>query len=128
MSKYTIQINSLTCHAASDPDGTDNVWFFYQSDGGVPVRYPFGAMKTNDMSPQSVWRFISTDADGWPPVVVSFDHDLQITVWDQDLGIDISITDFIGNLDITPTSTSGDSPDVTNGASSRYTFNWSWVN
>jgi hypothetical protein len=121
MSKYTLRLNSLTCHSTSDPDGGDEVWFLYQADGGVPVRYPYGAVKTNSMDPNDVWSF---GTDAWPPIELSFEHDVQITLWEQDLRLDISLTDFLGNLDITPASADGNSPDLTNGDSSRYTFNW----
>lgn len=125
MSNYSIQINSITCKAVSDPSSKDEVWFFYQPDGGVPVRYPYGAIKTNSMGTNDIWDL--TDNPDWPPVVASFDHDLQITLWDQDLRLDVSLTDFLGNLDITPSSTAGNSPELTNGDSSGYIINWKWV-
>ena len=125
MANYTLKIESITCKRPSGIDGTlkDEVWFFYQPDAGVPVRYPYGAVKTNSMGAGDVWNLGQPEGDpDWPPLEVSFDYDLMITLWDQDLRLDISLSDFLG-LFCFATGDSG-SADFTNGDGSSYNITW----
>jgi hypothetical protein len=126
MANFTLKIESIICQHTSDLDGVlkDEVWLFYQPDGGVPVRYPYGAIKTNSMAAGDVWTLGQPpDNPEWPPLEVSFDYDLQITLWEQDHALDISTTDFLGSFCFTGAESG--SADVSNGDSSKYTITWS---
>ena len=122
MSTYTLEIETITCNTYSDAYGSnDEVWLFVQPDAGVPVRYPFAVLKTNSMTDKQVWTL---GTDDWPPLICSFEYDLQITLWDQDRDLRIDRTDFLANFNFDPDSNDSISMTAGNGNSSSYSIKW----
>jgi len=93
-----IIITSITCNGTSDVGNTnDEVYIIYQADGGVPVRTPLAPQNMNTQSdPRSntlhVWDVNLT---------LSFDHEVLVTLWDQDSTLVQSASDFLVNFDFT---------------------------
>ena len=124
MATYTISMSSITCNQTSDLNAHDEVWILYQIDAGAPLRYPYEPRSTVSMAPGDVLTF---GADDHPPLQMTYEHDVSVTLYDQDSRIDLGLTDFLGTRDFGNSSNAASEPTsatVTNGDSSSYTLVW----
>lgn len=120
MGNYKIKIEKIHCVQHSDPDQHDEVWLLAQSDGNVIQRYPPQATSTHSM----------TDGDDWviDDFTIEFDGCSNLTLYEQDLKLDISLTDFLGCTRFTSGASASSSPRIcTNGTSSNYEVYFSWA-
>lgn len=102
MSKTQIQITKIECLQVSEPFG-DNVYLICQADGGVPIPYPPGIMKLKSdphhMSNNETWP---SDPPLSPPLKLSFEYEVLVTLWDSDVDDDPTVASFLGSQDFTP--------------------------
>lgn len=122
---HRIRIVAIVCWTASDAYGShDEVFMLCQSDGGAPIRVPPPPFTTvslksyeADNDPDgSYWNFDGTD---WPELILEFENEVNITLWDQDHKLDPNSADYLGNAELT----NGDTPSPIycgNGDSSIY--------
>ena len=122
----SVQITKIECTTTSEmanSGGADEVFLICQSDGGATLRYPYPPFKTNSMDNGDTWLLDGTD---WPELVLEFIHDVNVTLWDQDIKIDPNQTDFIGNFCVNGSDMA--SPvEITNGDKSQYTVHFKTV-
>ncbi len=135
MAVQTIQVTSINIEEASDSDNFDEVFLFFQADGGTPIRYPFipnTALPSSDNN-----EFELGLADGRLPLFVSFEHTLQIVAYEKDFGPIVSGTaDFIGSCNILPESqgetvtlcsTADGDDDSLTAHRSQVAVTWKWA-
>jgi len=130
MPSYTVQIDKITVQSVSDPTGNnDEVFLLCQSDAAVPLRVPPQPVVTQSMGSGSgaVTTWYPTDVDG-NPVLVTFDHGMTISLWDQDESWNVNKSDFLGVGSFHESSDDSNNFTVTNGDSSNYTIYWTRKN
>lgn len=101
--KTKIQITKIHCNSTSEP-GSDELYLICQADGGIPVVYPPG-LANFSKHPYS----ISAGQDWTLPdgevatvdCVLSFEHEVLVTLWDSDLDDDLTVSSFLGSYDYT---------------------------
>src|SRR4051812_33023631 len=102
MSTTQIQITKIECIQVSEAN-SDEVYLICQADGGVPIPYPPGIMKLKS-NPQSM-----SNGETWPsdpplapPLKLSFEYEVLVTLWDSDVDDDPTVASFLGSQDFTP--------------------------
>lgn len=115
MGKYKVSIDKIVCLESADPNGHDEVWLLAQGDAGTPNRYPQAATATYSMnsSGESTWMI---DGD----FTFEFDRSAILTLYEQDLKLDISTTDLLGNARFTSGAGASGTKSCTNGDDSSY--------
>lgn len=113
-SSHRIQINSIKCNSTSET-GHDEVYIVYQADAGIPIRYPlvpgYNAMEKGD-----TWDLT---------LELSFDHEVLVTLWDQDISYLSRYSDFLINCDFTVAAFNGQSTlsyNMINNNGANYTI------
>ena len=125
MGAYKIRIDSIYCAAQKDAKGNAEVWLLAQSDGGAPVRYPQAAMSSHSMDVGDTWEI--------GDLVLEFDGCCNLTIYEQDLGLDVNLTDFMGCARFTSGADASTAKVATNGTDSgehdysKFTIQFSWA-
>ena len=92
----SIKITSIQCHGTNDTGGfNDEVYIIYQSDAGLPIRFPlFGSQNMNTSADSG-----SNTVQQWNvDLVLDFDQEVLVTLWDSDEGT-AKRSDFLINCD-----------------------------
>jgi len=77
--RHSLTIDSITCNGTGGSDGDDEVFIVYQVDAGLPVRHPVrGNQKMNTKDKGDT---VKTWAPG---LTIAFDHEVLVTLLDQD--------------------------------------------
>lgn len=129
----TIKITQVEVADSGDADNRDEVILICQSDAGAPVRVPF---KPGSSLPSNQSHPIPFDGTDYPPVFITFDHTVTITVYDQDSGAARGTNDFGGAFWIDSFSDPGE-VEVSNGKDgsaiqegqkrAAYKIKWEWA-
>lgn len=116
----SIKITSIVCHGTSDVGGTnDEVYIYYQADAGLPVRYPATSYQRMNTSANSSNDVVKTwDVD----LVLNFDHEVLVTLWDQDIEGLNNQSNFLINCDYTSDNPPA-SYNMKNHNGANYTIN-----
>jgi hypothetical protein len=101
MSKHSVQINSIQCNATSEHDvtGGDELYLTCQADGGLPIRVPGDPNTSHSMEKGYTWKLDN--------LVLNFDYEVLLTLWDHDLNDDPNLATFLQNYDFVPGGVSG---------------------
>lgn len=101
--KNKIQITSIECKGTSEPS-SDEVYLICQADGGVPLFYPVGIAQLSahpqsmsPTAPDNVWTLPTGDT----ALVLNFDHEVLVSLWDSDVDDDLTVSSFLGSYDYT---------------------------
>ena len=116
--KNSIKITSIQCYGTSEA-GNDEVYIYYQADAGLPVRYPttsYQRMSTSADSSDDVVQTWNID------LVLDFDNEVLVTLWDQDLEGDNNVSEFLVNCDYTSSNPPA-SYNMKNHNGANYTLN-----
>ncbi len=104
MSKTVVQLDSIKCNQTSEP-GHDEVFLICQSDGGLPLFIPPGlwklSTKAHPMANGDSWSPLDRDGQ---PYMLSFEHNLIISLWDADVNDDPTVSSYLGNVHFSPAS------------------------
>lgn len=92
----SIKITSIQCHGTSELGNlNDEVYIIIQADAGLPIRFPIvGTQNMNTSSDSSNDTKQTWDVN----LVLDFDHEVLVTLWDSDPGTDRT-SDFLINCD-----------------------------
>lgn len=90
---HSVTIDSITCKSTTE-SGNDEVFIVYQVDAGVPVRHPVSGYQRMATKANASDDVVST----WlPTLTVDFDHEVLVTLWDQDARTGWNKADFLIN-------------------------------
>jgi len=88
-----IKIESIKCLSASENAGPkefhDEIFLICQADGGVPIRYPHDLASSKPLTANETW--ILDD----PELVLTFQYEVLITIWDVDVSYDPTVSTFL---------------------------------
>lgn len=140
MAEVAFKITRIQCLATSDPNGTDEVFFYLQSDADSWIRYPQAAPAVMRMVPKPerdesyinqpmddndnpAYCDLAPGQDGIPAMMAQCDSCVQITAMDMDHVGDSDTTDYLGTACLMVSQASG-SLVMTNGLSSYYVLDF----
>ncbi|WP_257558497.1 hypothetical protein [Sphingobium sp. CFD-2] len=83
-----VRIDRIECQAQKDAKGEAEIWLLAQSDGGMHVRYPAGPVAAQNISEGGTWQIGDLELE--------FEGCCNLAIYEQDLNVDISLTDFQG--------------------------------
>ncbi|MGO1242877.1 MAG: hypothetical protein ACTMH4_02260 [Sphingobacterium sp.] len=121
MSKqHSIRIKSIYCGGTSGDKGTssDELYLVCQSDAGIPVRVPAGFNKSYSMQKGKTWEL---------DLVLGFDYEVLVTLWDHDLPFDPNTADYLQSYDFVAGSGSGSTKPLKNLDGAEYTINFTYI-
>lgn len=98
MSKHSIKITSIYCKTPSErniSDG-DELYLECQADGGFSVHFPSGINQAHNMESGDTWNI--TDDNG-EPLILNFEYEVLITLWDHDLNDDPNAATYLQSVD-----------------------------
>jgi hypothetical protein len=99
--RHSVTIDSISCKGTGGSDGDDEVFILYQVDAGMPVRHPVRGNQKMNKSADSKNNVVQT----WKPgLTLNFDHEVLVTLLDQDTlfkksGSDFDGPDFLVNVE-----------------------------
>lgn len=96
MSKHSIQVTSIICNSTSESGITDGdeVYLVCQADGGFPIRVPAKLNSSENMKAGDTWNI-----DG---LVLNFEYEVLVTLWDHDLNYDPNLATYLQSIDFEP--------------------------
>lgn len=120
MSKHSMKVTSIHCNATSEPNisAGDEVYLVCQADGGLPIRIPAGANKSQNMKKGDTWTLND--------LVLNFQYEVLVTLWDHDLNYDPNLATYLQSYDFEPGTGSG-SKHLTNLNGADYTIYFTHV-
>jgi hypothetical protein len=95
LATHTIQITSIVNNAASDPNNSDELVLICQADGGAPVRYPF---QPGTALPSRTTQALQLDSDEFPPLFLTFERGLIVSLYEVDQTLDRGQNDYSGSV------------------------------
>lgn len=119
MSKHSIQITKIHCTHNSEA-GNDEVYLVCQADAKFPIRYPAQPAQAHSMGDGEDWEL--TD----PPLILNFEYEVLVTLWDQDLSYDPNLATYLQSHDFRPGSGSG-SIALSNRNDAEYTIYYTYI-
>jgi hypothetical protein len=111
ITRTSITLTNIICVSTQEPAGSDEVFVYFQADGGAAVRIPYRATETESMQAGDNWDIGHT---------ASFVNDLQVTLYEADPAIGTMGSDYIVNWTYTPLDIPAEIT-LTNG-SAKYTL------
>ena len=91
--RHKVTIDSIVCKGTGGSDGDDEVFILYQVDAGLPVRHPVRGNQKMNKSDNAKSGVVQT----WKPALtLDFDHEVLVTLLDQDTLLEKSGSDFNG--------------------------------
>lgn len=120
MSKHSIRVNSIRCNATSESGVTDGdeVYLVCQADGGLPIRVPAKLNSSENMEKGDTWNL--------DDLVLNFEYEVLVTLWDHDLSYDPNLATYLQSTDFEPGSGSG-SRDLKNLNGADYTISYTYI-
>lgn len=120
MSKHSIQINSIICSDTSEGGVVDydEVYLVCQSDGGYPIRVPAGVNARVKMEAGDTWTL--------PNLVLNFEYEVLVTLWDHDLNYDPNLATYLQSHDFLP-GIGGGSVRLKNHNGADYTITFTYL-
>jgi hypothetical protein len=102
--KTKIQITKIHCNGTSEPL-SDNLYLICQADGGIPIIYPPGLANLSKhpyaISSGQTWTLPDGEV-ATTDLVLNFEHEVLVTLWDSDLDDDLTVSSYLGSYDYTP--------------------------
>ncbi|MCB9234866.1 MAG: hypothetical protein H6581_24645 [Bacteroidia bacterium] len=120
MSKHQIQINKIDCKGTSE-SGHDEVYIIAQADGGLPIRYPSELGSYNSMKDGDSWTLSN------PNLILDFDYEVLVTLWDQDVKYLPSVATFLVNMDFTPHAAGAYKETLDNHNGAKYELKFTYI-
>lgn len=94
--RHSVTIDSIACKGSGGDGSNAEVFILWQADGGMPVRHPakgYQRMSTSDDPKNQVVQTWKPDLD------LAFDHEVLVTLWDQDSRVGYNDPSFLINVE-----------------------------
>ncbi|WP_343704067.1 hypothetical protein [Chitinophaga sp.] len=120
MRKHSIQVTSIYCNATSESGITsgDEVYLVCQADGGLPIRVPGKINSSENMKKGDTWKLDN--------LVLNFEYEVLVTLWDHDLNYDPNLATYLQSNDFQPGTGSG-SKRLSNRNGADYTISYTYI-